>query len=397
MKINKVRVFVVLLAVISLGISNLPGFASDSASSQDETGASENKVIPASKHRSFKKPSQLLDPSEQSRKDDSENAALRSAFTKFGSTLKDIRHKKNAAQSEYKENLSNAQTSQEKKEVYAKYLSILRQLQVETKNAVSVLNSTVNSVTTTTTINSNTTTTLSANNPASTSSVQSVSSDSQISVSALSDPNGKVVFNLADGAFTPANLNNFWAKVTYGGKTYYWELGTGVLSVDGKTVTLQLGSEFDGKTMTFAFFGIDTSGKQTSLTNEISVVINSAASPLTVPTVTAATCDVNGNVTFTLSSAFKPSDLQNFWAQVTYDGKTYYWELTTGVLSADGKTVTMQLGSEFDAKTMKFAFYGIDTIGKRTGVTNAISVVIDSNASSLTVPTVTAATCDVNG
>ncbi|MDD5527198.1 MAG: hypothetical protein PHE11_07340, partial [Candidatus Omnitrophica bacterium] len=214
--------------------------------------------------------------------------------------------------------------------------------------------------------------------------------------SAVCDVNGNVTFTLSS-ALKPSDLKEFWAEVTYDGSTYYWKLGTGVLSADGKTVTIQLPSDYDGKTMSFAFFGVDTTGKKTGSTTAVSVLIDSNASSLIVPTVTSAVCDVNGNVTFTLSSALKPSDLKEFWAEVTYDGKTYYWNLTPGVLSADGKTVKMQLGSDFDGKTMSFAFFGVDTTGKKTGTTNAVSVLIDSNASSLIVPTVTSAVCDVNG
>ncbi|MFH0912881.1 MAG: hypothetical protein V1884_01165, partial [Candidatus Omnitrophota bacterium] len=80
--------------------------------------------------------------------------------------------------------------------------------------------------------------------------------------------------------------------------------------------------------------------------------LNAANVPVAMPTLpgTGAT-DATGQVSvnFTAGTLFA-SQLSDLWARVTYDGKTEYWNLDPGLLSADGKTFSMQFTPAFDGK-----------------------------------------------
>ncbi|MFA5431223.1 MAG: hypothetical protein WC329_08700, partial [Candidatus Omnitrophota bacterium] len=195
--------------------------------------------------------------------------------------------------------------------------------------------------------------------------------------SAVCDVNGNVTFNLSS-ALKPADLKDFWAEVKYDSATYYWKLGTGVLSADGMTVKMQLDSAYDGKTMSFAFFGVDTTGKQTGTTNAVSVLIDSDPSPLAVPQLATYTSTSAGAVTINVSNgAFVPAALSEFWMEITYDGQPQYWNITPEVLSADGKTITLSFDDSLRGKVLYLAFFGVDTQGKKTTFTNTISVIFN--------------------
>jgi len=360
------RSMVALLVFVTAGVFYLPAFAVDSSSAVQQTDSDSKKISAGGQQQSFKKPSQLSDSEGGSGEQDNEGPSLQASIREFRLKLKNIHSRMLEARKEYRKDLSNAQDSKERKDAYTKYLSSIKQLRSEIREAVGLLNSTVNSGEN----DSNTGTVTLGSQPAASSTITLGSSNAQtvtlgsqtvasagtvtlgsqtaassgITVSSSSDPNGYITFTFTGGEFAPGNLKSLWAEVKYDDKTYYWDLGTGVLSADGKTVVLQLGSDYHGKPLSFAFFGIDKSGKETAMTNATIVTIDSSPSSLTVPTVTSAVCAVDGTVTFTLSSALKPSDLKEFWAEVKYDSFTYYWKLGTGVLSGDGKTVKMQMG-----------------------------------------------------
>ena len=217
---------------------------------------------------------------------------------------------------------------------------------------------------------------------------------------AKSDANGNITLTFINGTLDPAELSSLGANVTYDGKTEYWVLNPGMISSDGTTMTMQLGSEFNGKTMQFSFVAKDLSGNQTLFSNRVTVLIDSSASSLVIPTISApSTTDVNGNVTLTFTSGtLKPADITALGANVTFNGKTEYWVLNPAMISADGKTIAMQLGSEFNGKVMQFQFIATDNSGKLTSFSNKVSFVVNSSASSLVIPTISApSSTDVNG
>ena len=217
---------------------------------------------------------------------------------------------------------------------------------------------------------------------------------------AKSDANGNITLTFINGTLDPAELSSLGANVTYDGKTEYWVLNPGMISSDGTTMTMQLGSEFNGKTMQFSFVAKDLAGNQTLFSNRVSVLIDSSASSLVIPTISApSSTDVNGNVTLTFTSGtLKPTDITALGANVTFNGKTEYWVLNPAMISADGKTITMQLGSEFNAKVMQFQFIATDNSGKLTSFSNKVSFVVNSSASSLVIPNISApSSTDVNG
>ena len=445
MNLKSLRSMTAVFVFISAGVFYLPAFAADSSSSVQQTDSDSKKISAVGQQQSFKKPSQLSDSEGGSGEKESEGSSLQASIRAFRLKLKDIHSRMLEAGKEYRKDLSNAQNSKERKDAYTKYLSSIKQLRSEIREAVGLLNSTVNSGknysnTGTATLGTQTsassastvqtggsstitlgssnakTVTLGSQTSGTSASAVHTGGSSAITLgssNATIDPNsssltvptvtsavcavdGTVTFTFSS-ALKPSDLKEFWAEVKYDSYTYYWTLGTGVLSADGKTVKMQIGSDYHGKTMTFTFFGVDTAGKKTGTTNAVSVLIDSSPSSLTVPTVTSAVCDVNGSVTFTLSSALKPSDLKAFWAQVKYDSNTYYWDLGTGALSADGKTVKMQMNTEHNGKVVSFAFLATDKSGKQTSWTQPVTVTITSSPSSVVMPTVTSAVCAVDG
>ena len=445
MNLKSLRSMTAVFVFISAGVFYLPAFAADSSSSVQQTDSDSKKISAVDQQQSFKKPSQLSDSEGGAGEKESEGSSLQASIRAFRLKLKDIHSRMLEAGKEYRKDLSNAQNSKERKDAYTKYLSSIKQLRSEIREAVGLLNSTVNSGknysnTGTATLGTQTsassastvqtggsstitlgssnakTVTLGSQTSGTSASAVQTGGSSAITLgssNATIDPNpssltvptvtsavcavdGTVTFTFSS-ALKPSDLKEFWAEVKYDSYTYYWTLGTGVLSADGKTVKMQMGSDYHGKTMTFTFFGVDTAGKKTGMTNAVSVLIDSSPSSLTVPTVTSAVCDVNGSVTFTLSSALKPSDLKAFWAQVKYDSNTYYWDLGTGALSADGKTVKMQMNTEHNGKVVSFAFLATDKSGKQTSWTQPVTVTITSSPSSVVMPTVTSAVCAVDG
>ena len=408
---------------ISAGVFYLPAFAADSSSSVQQTDSDSKKISAVGQQQSFKKPSQLSDSEGGSGEKESEGSSLQASIRAFRLKLKDIHSRMLEAGKEYRKDLSNAQNSKERKDAYTKYLSSIKQLRSEIREAVGLLNSTVNSGknysnTGTATLGSQTsassastvqtggsstitlgssnakTVTLGSQTSGTSASAVHTGGSSAITLgssNATIDPNsssltvptvtsavcavdGTVTFTLSS-ALKPSDLKEFWAEVKYDSYTYYWTLGTGVLSADGKTVKMQIGSDYHGKTMTFTFFGVDTAGKKTGTTNAVSVLIDSDPSPLAVPQLASYVSNPSGTVTINVSDgAFIPTTLSEFWMQITYDGVTQYWNITPGVLSADGKTITLNLDASLSGKVLYLAFFGVDTGNKKTKFTNTIAV-----------------------
>ncbi len=103
--------------------------------------------------------------------------------------------------------------------------------------------------------------------------------------------------------------------------------------------------------------------------------------PVTMPVIPGTgSTDANGNITITFKSGtLDKNNLSGFWAKVTIDGKTEYWDLGKGAISEDGKSVTLKFGSKYDGKTIAMQFYGFDTAGKQTGFSNAIAVKVETS------------------
>ncbi|GEM_PF-1807710 len=214
------------------------------------------------------------------------------------------------------------------------------------------------------------------------------------------DANGNITITFKSGTLDKSNLSEFWAKVTIDGKTEYWDLGKGAISEDGKSVTLKFDPKYDGKTIAMQFYGFDNKGKQTGYSNAIKVKVESATSPVTMPVIPGTgSTDANGNLTVTFKSGtLDKSRLSGFWAKVTIDGKTEYWDLGKGAISEDGKSVTLKFDPKYDGKTITMQFYGFDNSGKQTGYSNAIKVTVDSALSPVTMPVIPGTgSTDANG
>lgn len=198
----------------------------------------------------------------------------------------------------------------------------------------------------------------------------------QIPASATTDKDGSVSIAFASGAVTPSQLSELWAQVTYDNKTEYWNIGTGVLSDDGKTITMGFTDAFNNKTLQIRFFGKDTKGIQTTFTNSIFLAVKIPAATVAMPVIpSSASTDIGGGLQVSfLSGTLLPSQLSAFWAEVTYDSKTYYWEITPDALSADGTGISMELPSELNGKQVKIRFFGFDLNDIFTGFSNTLTI-----------------------
>ncbi|MFA5100465.1 MAG: hypothetical protein WC547_06245 [Candidatus Omnitrophota bacterium] len=191
------------------------------------------------------------------------------------------------------------------------------------------------------------------------------------------DPNGNITITFTSGTLDKAKLSQFWAKVTIDGKTEYWDLGTGAISDDGKSVTLKFDPKYDGKIITMQFYGFDNSGKQTGNSNAIKVTVNSSMSSVVIPSVSSAlTTDANRNIYALFSQTFDASQLSEFWAMVTIDGEVQFWDLGLEAITPDGAGVPLNIDSQFKGKIITMKFYGFDTAGKQTAFTNLISFTV---------------------
>jgi hypothetical protein len=95
-----------------------------------------------------------------------------------------------------------------------------------------------------------------------------------IASTATTDRRGNVTIDFTSGTLFANQLNEFWAQVSYDGKTESWNLGTGALSSEGNSVTMKFDRNFSGKTITVAFYGIDLTGKKTDLSNSVDISVS---------------------------------------------------------------------------------------------------------------------------
>ncbi len=162
-----------------------------------------------------------------------------------------------------------------------------------------------------------------------------------------------------------------------------------MISPDGKSILMQLSSDFNGKSMAMRFYGFDKSGKQTSFSNPIVIKVDSSPSGVAMPVLpSTGTTESNGRIIvgFQNNTTLLPEQLSSLWAEVIYDGKTEYWVLHPSMIAPDGKSLTMQFNSDFNNKIMLMRFYGFDTAGRQTGFTNQIAINVISNPSSVAMP-----------
>lgn len=91
---------------------------------------------------------------------------------------------------------------------------------------------------------------------------------------ATTNRNGKVALGFTSGTLFANQLNEFWAQVSYDGKTESWNLGTGALSAEGDSITMRFNRNFSGKTVTVQFYGVDVNGKKTNLSNSVDISVS---------------------------------------------------------------------------------------------------------------------------
>ncbi|HRZ15058.1 MAG TPA: hypothetical protein P5110_06055, partial [Candidatus Omnitrophota bacterium] len=204
------------------------------------------------------------------------------------------------------------------------------------------------------------------------------------------DPTGKIVVSFTSGTLLASQINDLWAQVTYDGKTYYWDLDPAMLAADGKSLTMEFGSEFDGKTVSMEFYAFDKSNVQTGFSNPIAITVHSSSTGLTMPVIPATgTTDTQGTIVIPFNEGtLLASQINDLWAEVTYDGEPHYWDLNPEMLAADGKSVTVAFGSEFDGKTVSMKFYAFDTNNVQTGFSNAITITVHSNPQNISMPVI---------
>jgi len=202
---------------------------------------------------------------------------------------------------------------------------------------------------------------------------------------------GKITIGFTGGTTLFAGqLNEFWARATYDGKTEYWKLDPAMLATDGASLSMQFESKFNGKVVKMEFFGIDTLGKQTGFSLPINITVTSGPSAITMPTLPSPlSTDPVGKITVNFSggTTLLASNLNELWARVTYDGKIEYWKLDPGMLSTAGTSFSMQFSSTYNGKIMKLELFGFDTSGKQTGFSNPTNITVASGPSAITMPT----------
>jgi hypothetical protein len=92
--------------------------------------------------------------------------------------------------------------------------------------------------------------------------------------SLTTDSSGKAVITFSSGTLLPAQLSGLWTEVKYDTKTEYWNIGTGALSADGKSLSLLFDTTFNGKTVILRLFGFDPNDRETAMSNPISILVN---------------------------------------------------------------------------------------------------------------------------
>jgi len=183
---------------------------------------------------------------------------------------------------------------------------------------------------------------------------------------------------LNDTALLPDQLSGLWAEVVYDGKTEYWQFYPSMISADGKSMTVRFNPDLDNKVLRMRFYGFDTAGKKTGFTNEITVTVTSALSPVAMPVMPSTAEGVAGqNITLSfVSGQLFAAQLAELWAEVSFDGKTEYWRLHPSMLTADGSAITIRFDPGFSGKILRMRFYGFDPSGKQTSFTNPIDISI---------------------
>lgn len=218
--------------------------------------------------------------------------------------------------------------------------------------------------------------------------------------SVTTDTQGKAVIGFSSGTLTASQINDLWAEIKVDGKTQYWDLDPEMLSADGKSMTIQFDETYNGKTVGMRIYGFDKDGKQTSFSNQTSIVVNISSAAVNMPVLPASvTTDEQGKASIIFSSgSLSATQLNDLWAEVKYDGKTEYWDLDTDMLSADGKSMSIQFDQSFDGKTIAMRIYGFDKTGVQTSFSNSTSIKIDISSATVTMPVLPASvTTDSTG
>jgi hypothetical protein len=101
--------------------------------------------------------------------------------------------------------------------------------------------------------------------------------------------------------------------------------------------------------------------------------------------------DTAGKATVVFSSGtLTASQLTDLWAQVTINGKTEYWDLDPAMLSADGKSFTIDFSDSYNGKTIALKLYGFDKQGVRTAFSNTVNIAVAMRKTPIVMPQVPA-------
>jgi len=201
-------------------------------------------------------------------------------------------------------------------------------------------------------------------------------------------PDRRVIIEFESGTLLPEQFSRFWAEVQYGENVEYWDITPQALSSDGKSISLQFSSQFDAMTVAMRFYGMDQEGKQTRFTDPVLVFVDAGTSTISMPQLPAeAVTSANGTaeIDFLFGSLFS-AQLNDLWAEVSYEGKTEYWDLHPSMLFSDGSGFSIQFSSEFDGKILNLRLYGFDRENKQTEFSNEVVLKVISSASQAVMP-----------
>jgi len=190
---------------------------------------------------------------------------------------------------------------------------------------------------------------------------------------------GIATVTFTSGTLTASQLNDLWAEVKYDNKTEYWDLDPSLLAADGRSMTLQFDTPFNSKTVQMKIYGFDKQNVQTGFSNSVSILVNISTTSVTMPTLPSSMTTNNtglAKITFTSGTLFA-NQLNDLWAQVTYDNKTEYWDFDPAMLSSDGTYMNVQFTTAFDDKTVLMRIYGFDKNNRQTALSNPISILVN--------------------